>query len=457
MYHYKIIEINPPMFRKNKYIKTVCRPYPPLYASLIMSGYSNPHHFLGIVDTPVSCKNTVIIDGVWYYGKGEIRRGANASFKTWLNPQKFKKARAVFVKREKKLIAATGVNFAAYAHAYETYMPALLLLFIADNLITEHIKKLLRKKLSPKKTAALMEQLNAPLENNFHRQEEYELLRTADLKQHVKKYEWIFSRYGQVNPYTLKQAGDRLKQIDRAVLLKKWRKLKKTTKAAIAYAKTIVGKKNMHAIELLQFYVYYRTQRTDIMNKSSYLFAPQLKKIGAEKGIEYEEILHCTKDEIMRGCPPKAIIRERIKEHVILMETGIIRCVAGKEAMHVKNLFQTFKNDATRRSINTIKGRAAYPGETQGTVKIIKTEKDFSKMEEGDILVTAMTTTQMMPVIKDAGAIITDEGGITSHAAIISRELKIPCIMSTKTSTQILKDGDRVRVDAKKGVITKLT
>ena len=73
--------------------------------------------------------------------------------------------------------------------------------------------------------------------------------------------------------------------------------------------------------------------------------------------------------------------------------------------------------------------------------------------EHGDILVTGMTRPEFVPLMKKSSAIITDEGGITCHAAIVSRELKIPCIIGTKIATQILKDGDLVEVDADNGVI----
>ena len=86
-------------------------------------------------------------------------------------------------------------------------------------------------------------------------------------------------------------------------------------------------------------------------------------------------------------------------------------------------------------------------------VRIIKNRDDFTKMKPGDILVASMTTTNMMPIIKKAVAIITDEGGITCHAAIIARELKKPCIIGTKIATKVLKDGDMVEVDADKGIV----
>ena len=74
-------------------------------------------------------------------------------------------------------------------------------------------------------------------------------------------------------------------------------------------------------------------------------------------------------------------------------------------------------------------------------------------MKKGDILVTRMTTPPLMQAVHLAGAIVTDEGGLTCHAAIIARELKIPCILGTKNATKILMDGNYVRVDANRGLV----
>lgn len=75
---------------------------------------------------------------------------------------------------------------------------------------------------------------------------------------------------------------------------------------------------------------------------------------------------------------------------------------------------------------------------------------------EGEILVTGMTRPEYVPLMKKAAAIVTDEGGITCHAAIVSRELKKPCIIGTKIATQVLNDGDLVEVDAERGVVRVL-
>ena len=100
-----------------------------------------------------------------------------------------------------------------------------------------------------------------------------------------------------------------------------------------------------------------------------------------------------------------------------------------------------------------IKGSSANKGVVGGIVKIILSSKDFHKLSVGEILVTTMTSVDFVPVMARAAAFVTNEGGITSHASIVAREMGKPCIIGTKNATQILKDGDLVEVDANNGVI----
>ncbi|MBU6390574.1 phosphoenolpyruvate synthase, partial [Patescibacteria group bacterium] len=76
--------------------------------------------------------------------------------------------------------------------------------------------------------------------------------------------------------------------------------------------------------------------------------------------------------------------------------------------------------------------------------------------EKGDILVTGMTRPEFLPLMEKAAAFVTDAGGILSHAAIVAREMKKPCVIGTGVATQIFKDGDVVGVDADKGVVRKI-
>jgi len=104
-----------------------------------------------------------------------------------------------------------------------------------------------------------------------------------------------------------------------------------------------------------------------------------------------------------------------------------------------------------------VKGVSACGGIAQGKARIVQ-EKDIptANFHEGDILVCDMTSSLYIPLMQKAAAIVTDRGGMLSHAAIVSRELGKPCITATKNATKVLHDGDRVEVDANRGTVTLL-
>ncbi len=100
-----------------------------------------------------------------------------------------------------------------------------------------------------------------------------------------------------------------------------------------------------------------------------------------------------------------------------------------------------------------LKGQGAAPGTATGKVVIIRDVKDTGSVKEGDILVTRMTNPDMVPAMRKVAAIVTDEGGMTCHAAIVSRELGTPAVVGTKTGTQQLKNGQLVTVDGEMGIV----
>jgi len=133
--------------------------------------------------------------------------------------------------------------------------------------------------------------------------------------------------------------------------------------------------------------------------------------------------------------------------------------VKGENAVAI---IKEFDNYFFNKDLNEIKGVIANKGIYQGIAKVLRTifsdnvVKEIKKVRKGDILVANTTGPEVMAACERAGAIVTDEGGITSHAAIVSRELGVPCIIGTKIATKIFKDGDYIEVDANKGVVRKI-
>ncbi len=135
----------------------------------------------------------------------------------------------------------------------------------------------------------------------------------------------------------------------------------------------------------------------------------------------------------------------------LFVATNLTRPVVmqGAAAKAVMGRLGLFKEHAVRE----VRGNSAYVGSASGTARVIRTPSDFPKFRTGDVLVASMTRPEMVPLMKFAAAVVTDEGGITSHAAIVSRELKKPCIIGTRHATRTIHDGDFVKVDGKTGVV----
>lgn len=131
------------------------------------------------------------------------------------------------------------------------------------------------------------------------------------------------------------------------------------------------------------------------------------------------------------------------KAKIYILQSRPITTIHGRK--------QESQAETTGRVLVT--GQGASPGVATGMVRIIESSKSLDKIKRGDIMVTKMTMPDMVPGMRRAGAIITDEGGMACHAAIVSRELGCPAVVGTKKATQVLKEGEEVTVDGSKGIV----
>lgn len=136
-------------------------------------------------------------------------------------------------------------------------------------------------------------------------------------------------------------------------------------------------------------------------------------------------------------------------KNLFIVQTRPVTTMSKKPAETIKT--ESGEIRVTQAPILT--GSPASPGIGTGTVKVLKSVKEIAKVEKGDILVAPMTSPDFVPAMRKAQAIVTDAGGATSHAAIVSRELGIPCVVGTKSATLVLKDGMIVTVDGQKGQV----
>lgn len=166
---------------------------------------------------------------------------------------------------------------------------------------------------------------------------------------------------------------------------------------------------------------------------------------------DYYRYQHSELIEMLRGRPLKARAR---RGTLVWGQFSGHKEITGEEAERIsKQLHDVDK------SVSQFKGQIGNKGVYKGRVKIIQfsSQTDFSaeieSMSKGDVLVAGSTGPEMILACKKAGAIVTDEGGVISHAAIVSREFGIPSVIGTKVATSVLKNGDIVEVDANRGVV----
>lgn len=267
--------------------------------------------------------------------------------------------------------------------------------------------------------------MSFPTKKNMHAKMEEALLRGDGVKTVQRKFGWIKARDGFGDSFSIKE----LEELQRKLLKSKIGRKEIVKKLFIPQPlRELAGE--------VQELVYFRTLRTDVLYELLFLARPILNELAKRYGLTFKELKDYTLQDLLRGKPKKY--------------PPDISCVCYKG-----NLAFFDKPILSREKIfdETIKGAVAFAGKVKGIVKVVKGAEDLQKVKEGDILVAPMTFPSFIVAMKYAAAFVTDEGGITCHAAIVAREMKKPCITGTKIATKVLKDGDFVEVDATKGVV----
>ncbi|WP_297520641.1 phosphoenolpyruvate synthase [Thermococcus sp.] len=185
-----------------------------------------------------------------------------------------------------------------------------------------------------------------------------------------------------------------------------------------------------------------------------------LVKVADYLGPEYVKKQVLTEEQIIEVAKMGAKIEEHYQypqdiEWAYDKDDGKLYIVQSRPITTLKETKTEEAEEVTEEMEVILKGLGASPGVGAGKVVIVLDVNDIDKVKEGDVLVTTMTNPDMVPAMKRASAIVTDEGGRTCHAAIVGRELGIPTVVGTKEATKKLKDGMLVTVDGTRGVVYK--
>jgi phosphohistidine swiveling domain-containing protein len=200
-------------------------------------------------------------------------------------------------------------------------------------------------------------------------------------------------------------------------------------------------------------------KKKEIFTRLHFAIMPLYAEAGKRLGFSLPDVRWFLWDEVKRALNGKqvlkqATVRNRRKLSVIKYQQGKPFFLKPQEIARLLNSIK--KEEQTVVKAQIIKGVPASSGKVVGRIRCLKSARENHKIKKGEILLVSNTTPDFMPAIQKAVAIVTNEGGLTCHAAIVSRELKIPCVVGTKIATKAFKDGDKVEVDATKGIVRKL-
>lgn len=257
-------------------------------------------------------------------------------------------------------------------------------------------------------------------------------------EEHLKKYAWIKTGYNLINSYTEKDVSEELSK-----------------EVYVSNHLQEIPSKSAELITGLQVGIYLRTRMKEM--------SQQLWFAVEDLGIHMAKTIGVTRDDFYQLLFQEAVesynaerclvssteIQNRHEGFIAGYINGEFVLLVGESALELNKYF----DGDTQGDVKEIRGKIACKGVVRGKVKVILSKDDFFKFEQDEILVASSTTPDYILLMKKASAIITNEGGLSSHAAIVSRELRVPCIIGTKIATKVLKDGDLVEVDADNGIV----
>ncbi len=288
---------------------------------------------------------------------------------------------------------------------------------------------------------------------------------TKEINKYIKEWGWL--TYSYAGPeYTIDNAINDIKGMLSLDISPKEqaKRLDQELRDSIkkqqdALKELSLEEKELYVIKVAQNFVKTKYLRTKMMFLADFTVMKLLKFFAQKEGLSLKQIGVCTVNEVLNyfktgSLPAVDILNKRITYSLLLHEIGSEVVLFGEEA---KLWFkENVKIEEIDKNISEIPGQVACTGDEfiiRGKVKIVNLTSDMEKFNDGEILVSVATTPDIVPAMKKASAIISDLGGLTCHAAIISRELKKPCLIGTKIATKVLHDGDEAEVDADKGTV----
>lgn len=288
----------------------------------------------------------------------------------------------------------------------------------------------------------------------------------ASAREYLKKYDWLTTFIlTPLLPMTYEQLVVRVEKARAESFEETLAVQKETTKKNEVLAAQLLSLVSKEAslvehIENARELGFVLTAGIEEAYMSSARYLPLMQLVASRIGVPFEDTKRLLSEEIQDALKSEThidptLLEERRKGFIMQMKDGAQRVTFGAEGHELSVWFdaQFGKVDS---SITELKGQPACKGFATGKARIALTPAEAHVLQEGEILVTPMTNPDYVPAMRRSVAIVTDEGGLLSHAAIMSREFGKPCIIATKNATRVFKTGDMLEVDAQMGTVKKI-
>ncbi len=311
----------------------------------------------------------------------------------------------------------------------------------------------------------LMERLTAPEDLSFFQKEELELLTIAlegadekRLKAHQKKYFWLANSYGGAKVLSVDFFREEINSLPMEKIRAAAERIREFPAKTKEEKEGLIKKHGIppdvsYMARKLAFCIWWQDLRKKYIFMANHYIKLFAEELSRRHSIPFEELQYYTVNQMFALAidGKRADARGRMPGFVEHSnEGGGMDYLEGEEA---NEFIAPYLAVEVPEDVSEIRGMPTSLGTAKGKVRLVFGPDEVGRMEEGDVLVAPMTSPDFIMAMRKASAIVTDEGGLTCHAAIVSRELGIPCIVGTKIATKALKDGDEVEVDAEKGIV----
>lgn len=353
------------------------------------------------------------------------------------------------------------------------------LLETPSNLVSEYLRSYLEERFEEVKNIKTkpylaFQMLSTSLAESIWAEEEKKLInickitnkknREEALRLHTLDYEWLeYGMEGKV--LDLNSFRQRMDKILKSGVKKVTEKINSEKEKIAKKQKEIIKEyqidtKHQKVFSIVRDSTAARSYSKDSQFFGYYALEHILREFGKRTNLSLEQVRFLAprnfKDALINREDFTNITNQRMKYSLHFSEAGKTVFYYGQAAKEIRKKIRFKADEGNHELDEIIKGQPAYPGKVKGRVKIVNTINEIFKVHAGNILVSRMTNPSVVPAMKKAAAIVTDIGGITCHAAIVSRELRKPCVIGTKIATQVLRDGDLVEVNAHTGIVRKL-